>query len=194
MLSALVACPGALTVDLGMEGDGVTEDDDEGLGIDLSAVAGVEFVNVQWDPTLAAEGEQDCTAEWLVAGSETTDEDTELCPSCDYIWQVTFTAELGAESCMGGPGLPFEAEYVRKLGIEFDDVSDIHFRVWRNIDSAEEPLLHVGVGAVDPEDASFSWSGHDVYEPEGDFGAHSHHYSGEGAFGSPARERSHGAP
>ncbi|HCP48247.1 MAG TPA: hypothetical protein DIU15_19565 [Deltaproteobacteria bacterium] len=187
----LVGCPGALSIDLGAEVAADDDDDEEALVLDLSALVGVEFLNVRWDPTLAADGQQDCAAEWSVSGvDDGSDDDNTLCPSCDQVWQVTFVAQPGAEECLGGPSLPFEAEYVRKIGLEFDDASDVHFRWWRNIASAEEPLLYVGIGAVDSEDATFSWSGESVYSPEGDFGAHLHYYSGEGEFVAGVEGRS----
>jgi len=189
LMCGLVGCPGALNIDLGMD-SGVSDDDDAGLDIDFSSLAGVEFLNIEWDQSELPAGVENCSGQWLVAGAETTGDDSELCPSCDYIWQVTLTAKPDAQACLVGTELEVEDDYVRKVGIAFDEASDTLFRLYRNIDSVEEPLLYVGFGAVNPEDAAFSWSGSDVYAPEGMFGAYVHHYSGEGVFGSSARDRS----
>ena len=184
-LVLLVACPGSLLVDLAQDAGTGDDDDSAGaLNLDFSDYAGSEQLNIDWDDDQRADHLVDCSGTWTVVGQESTAENAELCPGCDHIWDVTLTAQPGAQDCLLNTGLTIEDHYSQKLGIELEDSGSSeyrHFRLWRNQQSPGAVLEPVGIGAIRLDNGTFTWSGDGQYEIDGEL-SYSYFFSGEGTF------------
>jgi hypothetical protein len=180
-LLGLSACPGTLEIwgiNVPLPDDDSVGDDDDATA-DWSLYDGVEFIHVDWHPQYNEDGYVDCAGEWTAAGDETTGDDANLCPDCDFVWTITLDAEPEAYDCLNqGTGMDVQDGYVRKVGIEFLDAEKQDFRYYRNRENQDLPLAPVGIGAVNGTE--FTWSGVDGFSSETD--RYVWYFAGEGEF------------
>ncbi len=180
-LLLLTGCVGTLDIwGINVEIPGEGDDDDAAPDIDFSSYEGFEFINIDWDQQRRPGGVEDCIEDdgWDVRGDETTVDDQTRCPDCDHIWTLTYLATSGLDDCLASTGLPADTGFVRKLGFEFQD--EQAFRVWRNMEDPDRPLVTVGEGAL-REDATYTWGGSSSYRFD-DQADYDYYFSGEGAF------------
>ena len=183
----LGGCPGTLKiwgVNVEIPG-GPGGDDDDPVALDLAHYDGVDILNIDWDEDQAPEGVKDCIAEWRAQGPNTTLDDSDLCSSCDEIWEITLTAQDSADSCLDATDLEVRQSYVRKIGINWGsggafDVYRTGFNASQPMGTSQnDPLTYAGVGAM--QGARYTWTGvnDSIERPNRGY---SFYYSGEGGF------------
>lgn len=161
-------------------------DDDDAAVFDWSNYDGTEILNIDWTPEEEADGHFDCLAEWRAQGPETSGSDSNLCPECEFVWQVSLVAQPGADECLQqGTGIAAPNQYTRKVGLLRGD--GVEFTVFRTSysvgsplgNSENDPLQDAGVGAF--QGTEYTWSGQDSPVSNDQLG-YSFFYSGEGQF------------
>lgn len=186
-LVLLGGCPGTLEIwGVNVPIPDGTGDDDDTADLDFSNYDGTEILNIDWSPEEEADGHFDCLAEWRAQGPETTGDDSNLCPQCEFVWRITLVAQPGADECLQqGTGIDVPAQYTRKVGIVRSDT--FNFTVHRTGfdtgsplgDSENEPLDRAGLGAF--SGTAYTWSGVDS-PVENDQLGYEFFFSGEGQF------------
>ena len=162
--------------------DGPGDDDDSGPPqLDFSSYDGSEWIAIDWSQQMEEQGRTDCSELFDAFGTNTTVDDSNLCPVqvCDEVWTITLVAADDELSCLrGGTGLQVEETYVRKVGIDFD--GSIDFDYYRNRGDADTALTQHGIGAMDG--VEYTWSGLDGFVEEYPQAGFDLYFKGEGSF------------